>query len=311
MPTNINGFGYVDDQGNKSISINLSNCRKMTNAEYQQLSQDERSGAIIVTDYPIPEESDSVSVTADGVKTLGALLDDLHSLIDFTKISEYSIFERTETNGTKHIFTIQQIISNNTITATLSAVSSARTSGTTWHVKSSGSKSYDAVFGSTPTDDSSTVLTEGIKLTLYYNYYTNQDIHTEYLASKCMMSDGSNVESKFEKNQLTVIPGSDISIITSGSGTLTEINKIGNVVSGMIRLKANAQITNGIIAQIDGVSILTPYITIIEKYDDDTILSKPALIQNNPNQSNSIIVYSYAQLLENIQYRLSFTFLID
>ena len=130
-------------------------------------------------------------------------------------------------------------------------------------------------------------------------------------ASDVMMSDGQSVEDKFEKNQLTVIPGSNISIITSGSGTLTKINRIGNVVSGMIRLNATAQITSGIIAQIDGISMLNHYLTIIEKYDDDTILSKPALIQNNLNQNNSVIIYSYAQLLANTQYRISFTFLVD
>ena len=92
MPTQVQGLGLVDNQGNKSIVVNLSNARQMTNAEYQQLTAEQKNGAIIVTDYPIPEQSDYVeaSVPSGQTWTWQTLLNDLFSKVDLNKIDSNS-----------------------------------------------------------------------------------------------------------------------------------------------------------------------------------------------------------------------------
>ena len=194
MPTQVQGLGLVDDQGNKSIVVNLSNARQMTNSEYQQLSQDERAGAIIVTDYPIPEESDEVSVTADGNTSWRELLNELYTKIDFSKINENTVFYRSDDN---FWFALTRREGNNTLHfgGAMNYGTYMRTFG--FELTSSASyfircDSQDS--GNTNTNQSSNNPGSGTILKVIYNYYKNQDIHTEYLASKCMMQDGSSVE---------------------------------------------------------------------------------------------------------------------
>lgn len=181
----------------------VENIKEVLPADYDSTTDE----GIIVTDdgndVPIGEiEEDYEEVEAGAHTTVSALLDELYSKIDLTKISKSSIFERIETNGAKYIFTIQQITNSNVIIATLSVVSSTRTSGTTWHVRSSGSKSYDAVFGNTPTDDSGTELTEHTKFRLYYGT-SSTVINLKTDANYCQLDDDNTVKDVLECNKTT------------------------------------------------------------------------------------------------------------
>ena len=109
----------------------------------------------------------SVSVTADGVKTRTQLLDSLHALMDTSKItndSKIAISSDIHTLCAKSGSTMR-FFSN---------ISMDSTQSTTSHIlfRSSGSENLRCICnnGSTNTinDISSTVLSSGTKITLYY-----------------------------------------------------------------------------------------------------------------------------------------------
>ena len=107
----------------------------------------------------------NVSVTADGIKTYGQLLDALFALIDSTKINQnttvnhqysatgFDTLNRSQTASDKFTFTCIYVDNSmNVITAAL------RSTGSTLKISDNG----------TITDFSSTVASNGTKFTLYY-----------------------------------------------------------------------------------------------------------------------------------------------
>ena len=126
----------------------------------------------------IPAAGGSVSVTADGVKTFGALLDELNALIDATKISVHSILTReTSPNGGVEI--ARAHIENASagdygFTTTSISVSGADMlfASNEYRCKTTGSLflQYSKLQNATETftDTSATVATNGIKITIYY-----------------------------------------------------------------------------------------------------------------------------------------------
>ena len=299
---------FVSDDSVNGRTI-VENIKVLTKAQWENVSEDGLYDVDIDDAEIGPASEDYVEVTADGEKTYATLLNEIASDTDFSKVIDSAYLISESIFGAKNVFVLRAH-SNSSATFFHGTSESTGSKIRTYHITPNGSL-YEESVGTSYSDKSTDKPSNGTKITLYYgNKSAVIDLQTT--ANRCLMSDGeTTVADMFVKNQLTVIAGSNVDIITSGTGSMTIINKIGNVVSGMIRLKATAQIASGIIAQIDGISILNHYITTIEKYDDDTILSKPVFIQNNPNQSNSIIIYSYAQLLSNTQYRISFTFLVN
>ena len=156
MPTNTQGIAYVDTNGNKSILVNMSNCRSMNYTAYQQLTTEQKVGAIIVTDYPVGE---SVSVTADGVKTNGQLLTELYNLVDYSKVTTESVLI---VGATIH-YRVDQLQYTSTL------------GGATWYSEVYNVKTHEVGFvvyganGNTITDVTNNVVASGTKFTLYYN----------------------------------------------------------------------------------------------------------------------------------------------
>ena len=123
MPNPITGIACVKD-GRKQQFLNLSNAREIPYATFSTMTDAQKAGAIIVPDFPISsgdligagdiaydntqsglsatrvqgaideQASDaprgSVSVTADGVKSMATLLGELNALIDATKLNPRS-----------------------------------------------------------------------------------------------------------------------------------------------------------------------------------------------------------------------------
>lgn len=229
MPTSINGFGFVDDNGNKSIAINLSNCRRMTYSEYQQLSESERNGAIIITDYPIPEESDEVYVTGDGVKNIRTLLNELYNAADHNKISDRSYIEYADSlwrlsvaNSSGYFFERSFTAGNTIYHGTI--FMAGGTSVQSDYYPSSMTNSGVTV----ASEGTSRIIDSGVKIILHYNYYKNEDIHTEYSAENCYLSNGNSVEeevlNKTCLNKLgTIVKGGnsiDVTVPSSYQGLL-------------------------------------------------------------------------------------------
>lgn len=115
--------------------------------------------------YGIATGSDSVSVTADGVKTFSQILDELYALIDYTKINEKSVL-RIGNN----ILAIEHI-DNSKISFTRSLAEAAKVTNASAVLKASSSIYIDAetVAASTSfTDYSSTVDTMGDVFKIIY-----------------------------------------------------------------------------------------------------------------------------------------------
>lgn len=115
--------------------------------------------------YGIATGSDSVSVTADGVKTFSQILDDLYALIDQTKINEKSIL-RIGNN----ILVIEHI-DNSKIMFSRSLTEAAKVTNASATLKASSSSYIDAetVAASTSfTNYGSTVATSGDVFKIIY-----------------------------------------------------------------------------------------------------------------------------------------------
>lgn len=191
MPnTDIYGLMSVKG-GQKQKIMNFSNAREKTYAQYQQLTDAQKKGVIIVDDYPIPEESDSVSVTADGVKTYKTLLNELYALIDNTKLSSTtyivfssSIFRYSREFDVGYSFFLSYGNEN------LEIIDH-------FLVHPSDSLYTESLNGNISSYQDG-VATSGTTITLVYDYYKNLDIHTEYLAKNCMLTGGGNVEDELD-----------------------------------------------------------------------------------------------------------------
>ena len=115
---------------------------------------------------------ETVEVTADGVKTISALMDELFALIDFTKLKSTSTLARTVSANEKDVFTLSIVRSNQVVFSRLYVDGTTKTRCESCELKSSGSvRSY---FDLTPpstiagSDISSTVMASGIKLIITY-----------------------------------------------------------------------------------------------------------------------------------------------
>ena len=196
MPSqHITGLMSVKN-GQKQQMLNISNAREIPYSQYSQMTDEQKKGVIIVDDYPIPEESDSVSVTADGVKTYGQLLNELYALVDMSKVTDTTIFKID--NSISDFFSIYFLSERSSSALRFTRVSGLnQTTDLTIVIIRSNSvvrSSSTSTSSTTFTNNTDDVPTSGTTITLIYDYYKNLDIHTEYLAKNCMLTGGGNVE---------------------------------------------------------------------------------------------------------------------
>ena len=183
-------LGLIKENSKTIFPLLTTRPRTMTFADYQLLTPEQKQGEIVVTDYPAPEESDKVEVVADGDKTLSTLLNELFALTDFSKISEHSYVLSGANN--KNLFYIAQYNSTNqTATFVWNAIY-ANTKFIQQTYNLSSNSSAEQIFGTDYSSFSGSKLSNGIKITLYYNSTKTLELGT--LAENCMMSDGSSVE---------------------------------------------------------------------------------------------------------------------
>lgn len=130
-------------------------------------------GIVLPASYPASRVShESVSVTADGVKTYQTLLNELFALVDFSKVTVRTTFEQKAGSDFNPAFLKRKI--GTTIVEfygfTYTDASNCYALDVT--IKSTGSAFKSRVFsssGMSTSDSSSAVATNGEKLTIYYD----------------------------------------------------------------------------------------------------------------------------------------------
>lgn len=114
-------------------------------------------------------DSGSVSVTADGVKTLSTLLDELFALVDMSKVGPYTKLMFPDTAAIHTIFSVIQFTSSDIVlTASYAWASASDSVLRTFNMKSSGSQYYWSRTNGTVGNGSSNVVDNGLIITLYY-----------------------------------------------------------------------------------------------------------------------------------------------
>ena len=91
-----------------------------------------------------------VEVTADGVKTISQLMDNLHALIDLSKVNKDTKFEYI-TGTSINYMSIVSISSGNLSFTNVSYIVGSSAAMTSYLVKSSGSTKFDVSLAGTPT----------------------------------------------------------------------------------------------------------------------------------------------------------------
>lgn len=110
--------------------------------------------------------SDYVEVVADGVKTYKNILDGLYSLIDFSKIKNTSALI-INSSGVNEIYKIYQLTSNS-VSFTATSVNMAGTTLYTTSATVSANSSLRTATGITCSNNSNTVVSNGIIFRIYY-----------------------------------------------------------------------------------------------------------------------------------------------
>lgn len=103
----------ADDSTNDRTEISV--VRKLTQAEFDELTPEEQNRGVIVIKDANPiyvPSNNAVSVTADGVKTAGELLLSLYHLIDFSKVTNDATLVFNNANGTIYYLSIGRKDSN-------------------------------------------------------------------------------------------------------------------------------------------------------------------------------------------------------
>lgn len=116
----------------------------------------------------IPSTAGSVEVTADGVKTRSALLNELFALIDSNKISAKSVFIYTQ-DTVKTVYNAELLSANSIYVFLRGSVGATDASMNEVHIDASASKWYTmSISTHTRTDGSDTVDSAGYKFGVIY-----------------------------------------------------------------------------------------------------------------------------------------------
>ena len=172
-----------------------------TKADYDNATEDGFHVIDDGNDVPIGDiEEDSVSVTADGVKTLATLLNELYALIDMNKVTDNAFipyadsFFKLEVKTSNNLFLTRSFSVANTIYYGTMQVGSTNSIFHTWELKESGN---------TYTNHSTDVPTNGTKLTLYYGT-SSTVINLKTSADYCQYDENTTVKQKIETHVLTL-----------------------------------------------------------------------------------------------------------
>lgn len=224
----ISRLGYVNNGTKKEFPVISALPREMTMAEFALLSDEEKMGDIIVTDYPVNEESDYVEVAADGVKTYATLLLELLNSADASKLSRDSKLQSGGdildcvywTTLTNEIMFSSVIVNKSTLKAESQTID----------VTIGSSASFVWTNGSSSSNLSNTVVPSGTKFTLYYNDAHTFDFNTK--AENCIFDptgtslSSTNAEDAIKEVDAKVDRGS-VSVTADGVKTydtlLTEL----------------------------------------------------------------------------------------
>lgn len=158
----------VGTANNAMSLVNQTNIKIGTLANLATTDKTSIVNAINET-YGIATGNASVTVTGDGVKTYGQLMDELYAAADTSLIKAGSTLE-SDYNGTKSYFGLA-IASGSEFTFVRSEASATATGVVYLVVKSSGStfiRYTNNASSVTPTDNSSSVPTAGFTYTLVY-----------------------------------------------------------------------------------------------------------------------------------------------
>lgn len=167
------GVPTSDDAVNSKTVVEI--VREMTKADFDLLSDAEKIGIIHTTDEPdnpfLPG-LESVSMTADGVKTWKTLLNELWALADKNKITRNAVF--ASKGGTGFVTTTRLALTAPSPNESYLFVSHSQYNTST-HIATirsvyiDASNSYIMDTASSVSDYTNTVASSGVVLTLYYN----------------------------------------------------------------------------------------------------------------------------------------------
>lgn len=113
---------------------------------------------------------ESVSVTADGVKTYKSLMNELYALVDQTKLTPRSYMLNINPSGNKYPYYLERITSTE-ISFWKQRASSANVLVDTFYLSSSNSLLYEimtSTSGTTIYDESNSTVASGNVFTIYY-----------------------------------------------------------------------------------------------------------------------------------------------
>lgn len=222
----ISRLGYVNNGTKKEFPVISALPREMTMAEFALLSDEEKMGDIIVTDYPVDEESDYVEVVADGVKTKGTLLNELLALVDTSRLNSNSCLYWED----EVLFLIIQKKDSTYVDFATALGYSQPPYSITYRVRLSSSSSFIEYTANGQSNKSSEVYTSGKKIRLYYN-----DAHTFDFNTKAENSifdpTGTSLSSTNAEDAIKEIDGKidkgSVTVTTDGSKTYrTMLNEL-------------------------------------------------------------------------------------
>ena len=172
------------------LRTELEMIKNIVKADLANVTEDGMYQTTDEEDVPIGDiEEDSVSVTADGIKTWATLLNELYTKIDFSKVTDNSLFVY-DTGTNRVIYTIY--LKSSSLNFALSRVNNSNISNGTVNLISNNSRIFESTTttsGTTITNNSSEKPTNGTVITLYYGT-SSTIINLKTDARDCMMSDG-------------------------------------------------------------------------------------------------------------------------
>lgn len=185
----IHTLGIVKNGDKHEIPVISALPREMTMAEFALLSDEEKLGDIIVTDYPVNEESDYVEVVADGSKTYTNTLNDFYEVVDTSRLCDNSKIVFTKPNGTEYIVALTCVYTNALLFTGTQEYAAYTLYYRVIKLASSGSFMDERSNNSDTVYESQTV-PSGTKIRLYYNDAHTFDFNTK--AENCIYDNTSS-----------------------------------------------------------------------------------------------------------------------
>ena len=274
----------ADDSTNDRTEVSV--VRKVTQAEYDELTPEEQNnGIIVITDANpvyVPSQN-SVSVTADGVKTYSQLLNELYALVDVDKVTRNSVLVRKQPT----VDTILHIIHkfNSSLTFTAGYVSAMNDMPVfSMIVQASGScfKTIQ-IDGTTITDLSSNVPSSGVIFTLYYNIIST-GLDAEIPAENVIYGD-SNVKDALDE------------LNTLGSNLLTQNLTVNHQIDTVLPIAEPLELNHLYVMSYNGTQGYNDSILFMFTGNNVSISCMASIYSNSPmrillTRSNKYIYWS-------------------